>query len=74
MTHFLKDQIKCKSDPSFNQLLIEKVKFGVKNEAKRFYQAKDHYFLFLDGKTQNFLKNKDFLPNTILNEFYELLP
>ena len=27
---------------------------------------KDHYFLFLNGKTQTFLKNKDFLPNTIL--------
>ena len=26
----------------------------------------NHYFLFLDGETQNFLKKEDFLPNTIL--------
>ena len=57
--HVLKDQMKCKSDRSFYQLLIEKVKFEVRNEAKHFYQTKDHYFLFLDGETQNILKNKD---------------
>ena len=45
---------------------MKKVKFWVKNEAKRFYQTKDHYFLFLDRETKSFLKNKDFLPNTIL--------
>ena len=45
----------------------KRVKFGVKNEAKRFYQTKDHYFLFLDRETQNVLKNKNFLPYTILN-------
>ena len=67
MTHFLKDQMKCKSDHSIYQLLTEKIKFGVKNEAKPFYQTKDHYFLFLKGETQNFLKDRDFLPNTILN-------
>ena len=60
MTHFLKDQVKCKSYPSFYQLLIEKVKFGVKNEAKCFYQMKDLYFLFLDGETQKFAKLKTF--------------
>ena len=42
MTHFLKDQMKCKGDPSY-------------------------YFLFSNGERQNFRKNKDFLPNTILN-------
>ena len=54
MTHFLKDQMKCKSDPSIYQLLTEKIKFGVINEAKPFYQTKDNYFLFLKGETQIF--------------------
>ena len=66
MTHFLEDQMKSKKDPSLYELLIEKVKFGVKNEEKRFYQMKDHYFLFLNGETENFPKNNNFLPNTIL--------
>ena len=64
--HFLKDQVKCKIDPSFYQLLIEKSQIWVKNEAKCFYQMENLYFLFLDGETQNFLKKEDFLPNTIL--------
>ena len=50
MTHFLEDQMKSKKDPSLYELLIEKVKFGVKNEEKLFYQMKDHYFLFLNGE------------------------
>ena len=29
---------------------------------------KDHYFLFLNGETENFPKITDFLPNTIRNE------
>ena len=66
MTHFLEDQMKSKKDPSLYQLLIEKVKFGVRNEEKLFYQTKDHYFLFLNGETENFPKNNNFLPNTIL--------
>ena len=33
---------------------------------KIFYQTKNHYFLILNGETQNFPKNKDFLPNAIL--------
>ena len=66
MTHFLEDQMKSKKDPSLYELLIEKVKFGVKNEEKLFYQMKDHYFLFLNGETENFPKNNNFLPNTIL--------
>ena len=65
--------MKCNSDPSLYQLLIEKsqienVTKKVKNEAKRFYQRKGHYILFSDGETQNFLKDKNFLPNTILNQ------
>ena len=65
--------MKCNSDPSLYQLLIEKsqienVTKKVKNEAKRFYQRKGHYILFLDRETQNFLKDKNFLPNTILNQ------
>ena len=56
--HVLKDQMKCKSDRS-TSCLLKKVKFKVKNEAKHFYQTKDHYFLFLDGETQNILKSKD---------------
>ena len=66
MTHCLEDQMKSIKDPSLYQLLIEKVKFGVKNEEKLFYQTKDHYFLFLNGETENFPKNNNFLPNTIL--------
>ena len=50
--------MKCKSDPSFYQLFIE---------TSQIYQTKDHYILFLNGKTQNFPKITDFLPNTILN-------
>ena len=47
MTHFqMKDQMKCKSDPSFFQLLIEKSQIRSKNEEKHFYQMKDYYFLF----------------------------
>ena len=52
--------------PASTSYLFKTVKFGVKNEAKGFYQMKDHYFSFLNGETQNFLKNKDFLSNTIL--------
>ena len=63
---FLKDQMKCKSDPSFYQLLIEKSQIRGKNEVTRFFQTNDHYFLFLNGEINNFLKSKDFLPNTIL--------
>ena len=54
--------------PASTSYLLKKVKFGVKNEAKCFYQTNDHYVLFLDGETQNFLKNKEFLLNTILKE------
>ena len=46
--------------PASTSYLFKKVKFGVKNDAKQFYQMKDHYFLFLNGETQNFLKNKDY--------------
>ena len=57
-----------KAIPASTSYLLKKVKFGVKNEAERFYQMKDHYFVFLCGETQNFLENKDFLPNTILRK------
>ena len=60
--HFLKDQMKCKVIPASTSYLLKKVKFGVKNEAKCFYQKNDHCFLFLDGETQNVLKNTEFLP------------
>ena len=53
--------------PASTSCLSKKVKFGVKNEEKLFYQTKDHYFLFLNGETQKFPKNKYFLSNTILN-------
>ena len=46
MTHFLKDQMKCESDPSFFQLLIEKSQIRDINEEKRLYQTKDYCFLF----------------------------
>ena len=58
--------MKCKSDPSFYQLLIEKSQIRGKIEVNRFFQTKDHYFLFLNGEINNFLKSKDFLPNTTL--------
>ena len=57
MTHFLKDEIICKSDPSFFQLLIEKSQIGGKNEEKLFYQKKYYYFLIQNGEVQNFPKN-----------------
>ena len=58
--------MKCKSDPFFYQLLIEKSQIWGKKWRKFFYQTKNHYFLILNGETQNFPKNKDFLPNVIL--------
>ena len=36
MTHFLKDQMKCKSDPSFYQLLIETSQIRGKKSRKTF--------------------------------------
>ena len=44
MTHFLKDQMKYRSDPSFLQLRIEKNK------------TKEYQLLFWNGETQNFRK------------------
>ena len=58
MIHFLKYQMKCKSDPSFYQLLIENSQIWGKKWKKNFL-TKDHYILFLNGETQNFLKNED---------------
>ena len=66
MTHFLKDQTKCKSDHSF---LLKKSQIRGKNEEKIFHQTKYHYFLFINGETQTFPKSKYFLPNTILKRF-----
>ena len=43
-----------KAIPASTSYFLKKVKFGVKNEAERFYQMKDHYFVFLYGETQNF--------------------
>ena len=57
--------------PASTSYLLEKVKFGVKNEEKLFYQTKDHYFLFLNGETQNFPKYKDFLPMLEFKTFAE---
>ena len=57
--------MKCKI-PASTSYLLKKVKFGVKNEEKLFYPTKDHFFLFLNGETSKFPKNKDFLPDTIL--------
>ena len=50
-----------KAIPASTSYLLKKVKFGVKDEEKLFQQTKDHYFLFLNGETQDFPKNKDFL-------------
>ena len=36
----IQDQMKCKSNPSFYQLLIEKSQIRGKNEEKLFYQTK----------------------------------
>ena len=46
-----------KAIPASTSYFLKKVKFGVKIEAERFYQMKDHYFVFLYGETQNFLEN-----------------
>ena len=61
--------MKFKSDPSFYQLFIETSQIRSKKLRKTFFQTKDHYFLFLNGETQNFPKITDFLQNTILKNF-----
>ena len=49
-----------KAIPASTSYFLKKVKFGVKNEAERFYQMKDHYFVFLYGETQFSRKLKTF--------------
>ena len=61
--------MKCKSNPNFYQLFIETSQIPSKKLRKTFFQTKDHYFLFLNGETQNFPKITDFLQNTILKNF-----
>ena len=56
-----------KAIPASTSYLLKKVKFAVKNEEKLLYQTKDYSFLFFNGETRNFWKNKDFSPNTMFN-------
>ena len=70
MTLFSNIKINVKAVPASTSYLLKKVKFWVKNEAKLFYETEDCYFLFLNGETQNLLKNEDFLPNNVLNYIF----
>ena len=60
MIHFLKDQMKCKSDPSFYQLLIEKSQIWGKKSKKTFFTKRNIITFYLKWRNKIFLKMKIF--------------
>ena len=60
MTHFLKDQMKCKSDPSFYQLLIETSQIRGKKLRKTFLPNKRSLRFIPKWRNIKFSKNYRF--------------
>ena len=57
--------MKCKSDPCFLQLIIEKSTIRGKEKRNKNYQAKDSYYFYYRMQKHKILQiNKDFLQNT----------
>ena len=63
--HFLKDQMKCKSNPSFYQLLIEKSQIRGKKWSKTFLSNKRPLLFILRWRNTKFSKKQKIFYQTL---------